>query len=131
MKLHQLAYLCQIYSLEWDKGPLFREKVEAWCNGPIIRELFEKQDKQDDEYYHTWPEGNVENLAFFQGDTIEAILAHYGSGDWNQLKDLLTREGSAWKSARKDMDPRERGSVEITHTAMRKHYSKLEGKKWK
>src|SRR5260221_11586367 len=40
MKLHKLIYYCQAWSLVWDERPLFQEKIEAWANGPVIRDLF-------------------------------------------------------------------------------------------
>ncbi len=41
MKLYRLTYYCQAWSLVWDDTPLFPQPVEAWANGPIIRELYE------------------------------------------------------------------------------------------
>jgi uncharacterized phage-associated protein len=41
MKLQKLVYYSQAWSLVWDEKPLFRERVEAWANGPVVRRLFE------------------------------------------------------------------------------------------
>ncbi|WP_334139502.1 Panacea domain-containing protein [Thermovirga lienii] len=40
-KLQKLIYYCQAWSLVWDHSPLFDEAIEAWANGPVVRELFE------------------------------------------------------------------------------------------
>ena len=40
IKLQKLVYYCQAWSLVWDEAPLFNEKIEAWVNGPVVRELF-------------------------------------------------------------------------------------------
>ena len=42
MKLQKLVYYCQAWSLVWDEKPLFKEKIEAWANGPVVRALYEK-----------------------------------------------------------------------------------------
>ncbi len=41
MKLQKLMYYSQAWSLVWDEKPLFDAHIEAWANGPVIRELFE------------------------------------------------------------------------------------------
>ena len=39
-KLHKLVYYSQAWSLVWDELPLFREPIEAWANGPVVRSLY-------------------------------------------------------------------------------------------
>ena len=41
MKLQKLVYYSQAWSLVWDEKPLFVEDIEAWANGPVVRELFD------------------------------------------------------------------------------------------
>lgn len=38
-KLQKLVY-CQAWSLVWDDDVLFPEEIEAWANGPVVRELY-------------------------------------------------------------------------------------------
>jgi uncharacterized phage-associated protein len=40
MKLQKLLYYSQAWSLVWDDRPLFSSKIEAWANGPVVREVF-------------------------------------------------------------------------------------------
>ncbi|MCC6923464.1 MAG: DUF4065 domain-containing protein [Nitrosomonas sp.] len=42
MKLQKLIYYSQAWSLVWDDEPLFNNKIEAWANGPVVRDLYEK-----------------------------------------------------------------------------------------
>ena len=35
MKLQKMVYYCQAWSLVWDEKPMFKEKIEAWANGPV------------------------------------------------------------------------------------------------
>lgn len=41
MQVQKLVYYSQAYSLALYDRPLFREDVEAWVHGPVIRELWE------------------------------------------------------------------------------------------
>jgi uncharacterized phage-associated protein len=36
MKLQKLVYYSQAWHLAWTEQPLFKDKIEAWCNGPVI-----------------------------------------------------------------------------------------------
>lgn len=40
MQLQKLVYYCQAYHLAWTGRQLFREEVEAWRHGPVVRELW-------------------------------------------------------------------------------------------
>ena len=40
MKLQKLLYYCQAWALVWDDKPLFKEKIEAWISGPVVRTLY-------------------------------------------------------------------------------------------
>ena len=42
MKLQKLIYYSQAWSLVWDDEPLFPERIEAWINGPVVPELYER-----------------------------------------------------------------------------------------
>ena len=41
-KLQKLAYYCQAWHLVWDEEPLFKARIEAWANGPVVRALYDK-----------------------------------------------------------------------------------------
>lgn len=42
VKLHQLAYYCKVWSLVWFHALLFPQQFEAWEQGAICQELFER-----------------------------------------------------------------------------------------
>lgn len=74
MKLQKIVYYCQAWSLAWDDEPLFDEDFQAWANGPVCPELFQKYkgkfriNKKDIADFTT---GEVENI--FSPDEIETI----------------------------------------------------------
>lgn len=119
-KLQKLVYYCQAWSLVWDEKPLFEEKILAWANGPVVKELY---DEHKGSFYVTEiPRGNSDWLSSNQKDTIDQVLKAYGdkSGQW--LSDLTHME-TPWIEARKGVPPGERSQVEIPLTSMLEYYS--------
>src|ERR1700689_4301222 len=65
-KLQKLVYYCQAWSLVWDEQPLFKERVLAWANGPVVKELY---DQHKGMYYvKELVKGNAGNLSANQRD---------------------------------------------------------------
>lgn len=122
MKLHKLIYYCQAWSLVWDEKPLFNETIEAWANGPVVRDLFS---------YHRGQYsisniniGNPDALSDEQRETIDSILDYYGKKTAQWLIELTHME-APWKDARVGLGPTERGAQKISHGAMAEYYSSL------
>ena len=122
MKLQKLVYYSQAWSLVWDEKPLFQENIEAWANGPVVRELFN---------YHRGmyeiseiPIGNPRLLDQEQRDTVDAVLEYYGDRPAQWLIDLSHME-DPWIQARKGLPPLERGNRVMPLDAMADYYSSL------
>lgn len=123
MKLQKLVYYCQAWSLVWDEKPLFPEKIEAWANGPVVYELY---DKHRGQFKLTgWQWGNPGALTKDERETVDAVLSFYGDKPSQWLSDLTHRE-RPWREARQGLPPGERGFQEITHAAMAEYYGSLE-----
>ena len=122
LKLQKLAYYCQAWSLVWDERPLFRENIEAWANGPVIRELFNFHRGR---FRVSAVEiGNPDVLTAVQIETIDAVLDYYGDKSAQWLIDLTHIE-KPWKDTRKGMPCSERGNRVIPHDAIAEYYSSL------
>ena len=122
MKLQKLVYYSQAWSLVWDEEPLFEENIEAWANGPVVRELFD---------YHrgmyeisTMPIGNLRLLNEIQRETVDAVLEYYGDKPAQWLIELTHME-DPWIEARKGLLPLERGNRVIPLDTMADYYSSL------
>ena len=122
MKLQKLVYYCQAWSLVWDEAPLFKENIEAWANGPVVRELFENLRGQF--MVEFIENGDPKNLSKTQKETVNAILKYYGDKPAQWLIDLSHAE-EPWKNARKGLAPMERGNNIISHDSMAEYYSSL------
>lgn len=122
MKLQKLLYYCQAWSLVWDEEPLFHEKIEAWANGPVVREIY---NQHAGKFKITrWASGKISNLSKKQKETIDPVLKYYGNKSSQWLSDLTHKE-QPWKSARHGLSPTQRGSKTITHASMHEYYDSL------
>ena len=122
MKLQKLVYYSQVWSLVWDEKQLFEEDIEAWANGPVVRDLFD---------YHrgmyeisTMPIGNPRLLNQEQQETIDAVLEYYGDKSAQWLIELTHME-DPWIQARKGLPPLERGSRVMSLDTIADYYSSL------
>ncbi len=122
MKLQKLVYYCQAWSLVWDERPLFKEEIEAWANGPVVKELFA---------YHrgmfqlsSITIGNPDLLNDDQKDTTKGVIEYYGDKPSQWLTDLTHME-EPWKKARTGLPISVRSSRKITLEDMAEYYSSL------
>jgi uncharacterized phage-associated protein len=122
MKLQKLVYYSQAWSLVWDEKPLFRERIEAWVNGPVVPNLYRVHRGQFD--VKDWPHGDPDNLSAVQRETVDIVLNFYGDKSSQWLSDLTHAE-QPWKDARQGLAPTDRGGNEITHASMAEYYSSI------
>ena len=122
MKLQKLVYYAQAWSLVWDEKPLFKEKIEAWANGPVVRDLFN---------FHrgafrisSIPLGNPSLLDDIQIETINSVLKYYGERSAQYLIDLTHLE-RPWKETRRGIPLSERSHKEIPLDLIAEYYSSL------
>ncbi len=122
MKLQKLVYYAQAWSLVWDEKPLFKARIEAWANGPVVRALYDKHKGLFS--VKKWPDGNSANIVGEAKKTIDSVLAFYGdkSGQW--LSELTHKE-QPWRDARKGLRDEDRSEKEITQAAMAEYYGGL------
>ncbi len=124
MKLHKLLYYCQAWSMVWRERPLFKEKIEAWANGPVIRKLFSFHRGLYEIHACDMTIGNAKLLSQEQKSVIDDVINFYGDKEPQWLIDL-THSEDPWRNARKGLKPEEPGENEITLEAMSLYYSSL------
>ena len=120
MKLQKLIYYSQAWSLVRDEKPMFDETIEAWANGPIVREVYDKHKGKFS--IKSWKFGSTKKLTKENTDTIDSVLEVYGKLSGSQLSELTHRE-DPWRDARKGLFPGERGSNKISISSMHEYYS--------
>ncbi len=127
MKLQKLLYYCQAWYLVWNERPLFSERIEAWANGPVIRELYQFHKGLYIISASDIPLGNPDRLTNDQKSDIDIVLNAYGGKSSQWLIDQTHRE-APWQNARRGLAPSERGHVVISLQEMADYYSSLYGK---
>jgi uncharacterized phage-associated protein len=124
MKLQKLVYYGQAWALVWDEAPLFEEPIEAWANGPVVRDLFEAHRGQFQVSQVLG--GSSAALSTVQKETLDAVLKFYGDRSSQWLSDL-THSEDPWRNARvsEGLLDGERGSAVISFADMANYYSSL------
>lgn len=124
MKLQKLVYYCQAWSLAWDEVPLFQEDFEAWANGPVCPELFERHRglfRLDADFL-----SDIPNYAFTEAEkeTMDNVIDHYGDKSPEWLSQLTHME-YPWKNARGNTPLGEPCKTVITKESMMFYYGGL------
>jgi uncharacterized phage-associated protein len=115
VKIHKLLYYAQGWHLTWAGEPLFREKIEAWANGPVVADFWHDEKKN-----RRRPESRV--LAGAQLATVDYVVDRYGR---YTAKDLIrrTHDEDPWREA-SEADANGWGleNPEIVHEALRRWF---------
>ena len=99
-----------------------RDTFEAWVHGPVSRTLYGiysingwnciKQPESKPQF-----SDDIEEL-------LESVWITYGDKDGNELE-ALSHSERPWKEARLDLNPEERGDVEISTATMAMYYRSI------
>lgn len=124
MKLEKLVYYSKAWHLVWENEELFPERIEAWANGPVVYELYEKHRGQF--RVSSWKWGDPTELQPAEKGSIEAVLGFYGERPAYELSELTHNE-DPWKNARAGLPAGAPSTAEITSAAMYEYYDGLVG----
>lgn len=122
-KLQKLVYYCQAWSLVWNSSPMFKERILAWANGPVVKELYEQHKGLF--YVEKINKGNPALLTPLQKDTIDRVYLNYKKIPPSLLSELTHLE-NPWKEAREGLKPGERGQAEIKLHTIQEYYSSID-----
>ncbi len=121
-KLQKLVYYCQAWSLAWNGEEMFPEEIEAWANGPVVRELYKVHRGRYE--VNSLGRGNADSLSNEQRSTADAVLDFYGDKPSQWLSDLTHME-DPWISARRGMADGVRGNSIISKQSLSDYYGSL------
>jgi len=122
MQLQKIVYYAQAESLVRYDKPLFKEKIEAWSAGPVVRELYEQH--RGLKYINDKQIGDVSHLSMEQKTCIDWAIQKYGKMDGDTLSHLTHIE-DPWRRTRKGLKPGEHSDREISVRMIQKYYSDL------
>jgi uncharacterized phage-associated protein len=120
-KLQKLAYYCQAWHLARTGTPLFRSPVEAWRDGPVVRELYDRHRQQMT--VTSWPRGLPDRLSEAARETVALVVARYGRFTPAQLRELTHAE-APWRITRGGLPPSAASSRHIPVEYLRKYYGR-------
>lgn len=123
-KLQKLIYYCQAWSVVWDEEPIFDEPIEAWANGPVVRELFNVHRGKFKVRADDFELGNPDNLEEKHKETIDAVLRDYGNFSSQYLSDLTHME-DPWNEARGNLPAGQPSNAVISLESMQRYYESL------
>lgn len=124
MKLQKLVYYCQAWSLAWDEVPLFDEDFQAWANGPVCKELFNKHKGKfmvDANLFEKYSDFDFSDT---QKETMDAVIRDLGDKSPQWLSDLSHSE-LPWQEARKGFAPGDICENIIKKERMQEYYAGL------
>lgn len=124
MKLQKLVYYCQAWSLAWDEVPLFPEDFEAWANGPVCPQLFDRHRGLFRLYSDFLKDIPDYDFTDDEIDTMNSVLNHYGDKSPEWLSQLTHME-LPWKTARGSVPLGEPCTNVITKESMMSYYGGL------
>lgn len=125
MKLQKLCYYCQAWSLAWDDRPLFDEEFEAWANGPVCRNLYNRH-KHSFTLGKNYFEKYKYDFSDEQIETMEAVIKGYAGRDPLELS-ALTHSERPWQETRRNngAQPGDRCIAIIPKELMQEYYGGL------
>lgn len=123
-KLQKLCYYSQAWHYAWTDMPLFCEEIQAWANGPVCPALFNAHRGRYVVSENDIPAGDTERLTQSEKDSVDAVLAHYGSWEPYELREQ-THSEEPWVKARAGLPEGARSSAPIPLDSMGRYYGSL------
>ena len=120
MKLQKLVYYAQAWHLVVKRGPLFRDAVRAWEQGPVVYSLYTKHKTMRN--VGGWPWGDASHISRDDAALLDAVIGIYGNMTPEQLSELTHRE-DPWSKTPHGRADGEIASQEIPHSVMIRYYA--------
>lgn len=126
VRLQKLCYYSQAWHLVILDRILFQERIEAWANGPVIPDLYQKHKLQYPITKNLFDEDpkSKKEISEDSLQIINEVLKIYGDFTSQQLSNLSHTE-EPWINARKGLGELERGTEQILLADMVEYYSSL------
>ena len=121
LKLQKLLYLAQGYSYAFYDRPLFKEEIEGWVHGPVVRNVY----NMFSSYQYNCIDINyeVEELDKEAEDVLNYVINNFAKYDSKYLE-KLSHEQEPWIMARSGLDPDERSDKTISKESISNYFSR-------
>jgi uncharacterized phage-associated protein len=121
LRLQKLLYYCQGWHLGMFGRPLFRQRVEAWTNGPVVKDVYAKFAGSKDPIR---PEGIDPPAGPLPESTAALVRMVWGEYARYRPGELvrMTHAEPAWREARGGLPENSPSSAELSHDTMARHF---------
>lgn len=103
MKLQKLLYFAQAAKLSVDKKPLFEDEIEAWEYGPVVKDVYHKFKKYENQPISKPSNRDFRNLDESTMEFLENIWDIFGKFSAARLVHIAHNH-EPWKEAYKSRD---------------------------
>lgn len=99
MMFEKLTYYCLVWSLVWYNKPVFKEKFQAWVNGPVNDKLFKKHKGMKIVSSENFSDIQPHNFSASEKELINSVINVYGKMTPEEIS-RITHIEDPWKKAR-------------------------------
>lgn len=124
LRLQKLLYYAQGWSLALRDKALFKDRIEAWAHGPVVKDLYPCFASYGNE---SIPSSDFEftgGLNSGEKELVEAVWDAYKKFSATSLRQMSHNE-EPWKDVRGNLRPADRCEEEISAVAMKKFFKSL------
>ena len=119
LKLQKLLYLAQGYSYAFYDRPLFKDDLEGWVHGPVVRNVYDIF--KNYQYNSIDTNFEVEELDDEAKDIINYVIKNFGKYDAKYLE-KISHEQEPWILSRRGLDPDERSDKTISKESIANYF---------
>lgn len=119
LKLQKLLYLAQGYSYAFYDRPLFKEDLEGWVHGPVVRNVYDMF--KNYQYNSINTNFEVEELDDEAKEIINYVIKNFGKYDAKYLE-KISHEQEPWILSRTGLDPDERSDKTISKESIANYF---------
>ena len=122
-KLQKLVYYSQAWNLVLKGKPLYKDDIEAWVQGPVIKSVYDYFKKYTYNPITLKLDATITEKVPNK-DILDEVWRVYGKLDADYLESLTHNE-KPWQEAREHLSPQENSSITISLDSMQSYYSSL------
>ena len=117
--MQKLLYLAQGYSYAFYDRPLFKDDLEGWVHGPVVRNVYDIF--KNYQYNSIDANFEVEELDDEAKDIINYVIKNFGKYDAKYLE-KISHEQEPWILSRRGLDPDERSDKTISKESIANYF---------